>query len=94
VIALGSSPVISPILAAGFAALGSGAAQVAGSAINDNRADNALGPPITVSDLSNAKGEFKIAMLSALDLAHNATFSNSYAGSYKGAEVSFPCSIY
>ncbi|KAI9776129.1 MAG: hypothetical protein M1839_000545 [Geoglossum umbratile] len=79
---------VSPILAAGFGALVSGLVAVVGSAINDGHADEALGPTdFSILALSDAKGQFKNAMLTGLDLAHNATFSNGYAGKYKGPDI-------
>jgi hypothetical protein len=83
------------IIATAVGALVAGATSAVGSAINDGHADRAIGPTdLSILTLSDAKGAFKNGMLTGLDFVHNATFSNSYVGTYKGPEVSFFNSIY
>ena len=92
---LGTAPILTPVAAAGFGALVGGAISVIGGAINDGHADRAIGlTDFSILALSDARGEFKNVMLTGLDLAHNATFSNGFARAYKGPEVSFFDSIY
>jgi hypothetical protein len=86
---------ISPVGAAGVGALVNGIIALIGGAINNGHADQAIGPTdFSILALSDARAEFKSAMLTGLDLAHNATFSNSLAGTSKGPEVSFFDPIY
>jgi hypothetical protein len=83
------------IATADAGALVAGMASVIGSATNDGRANLAIGPTdFSVLTLSDARGAIKNSLLTGLDLAHNATFSNGYAGHYSGTEVSFFDSIY
>ncbi|KAI9766875.1 MAG: hypothetical protein M1839_004743 [Geoglossum umbratile] len=73
---------------AGVGALVAGVGSVAASAWNDNRSDNAAGSTdFSILTLSDARGAIKNSLLTGLDLAHNATFSNGFAGKYPGPEI-------
>ncbi|KAH0555781.1 hypothetical protein GP486_006273, partial [Trichoglossum hirsutum] len=82
------TPALGPIVAAGGGALAAGMISVIGSAVNDGRADLAIGPTdFSILTLSDARGEIKNSLLTGLDLAHNATFSNGFAGNYPGPRI-------
>jgi hypothetical protein len=85
-----AAPAVSPALVGGAGALSAGVIALIGTAFGDVYAEAGVRPTdFSILSLSDAKGAIKNVMLTGLDLAHNATFSNGLAGTYKGPQVSF-----
>ncbi|KAI9787652.1 MAG: hypothetical protein M1839_000183 [Geoglossum umbratile] len=81
------TPDIGVTLATGAGTLIAGLISTQRSVRNDRRADLAIGPTdFSILTLSDARGAIKNSLLTGLDLAHNATFSNGLTGKYPGPE--------
>lgn len=66
-------------------------ASVGGTFVNDVMDDNlnaAGGTDLSITSLTDSWAGFKLELLGSIDAAHNATFSNGFAGSVAGPRVS------
>ena len=77
-----------PVAAVGFALVAALVTAVTNDALDDKIASSA-GTDLSVTNLSDTWGAFKLQMLEGIDLSHSATFSNGFVDSVAGPKVSY-----